>query len=302
MKKIFYIVFILLSLTTQAQQEPHYTQYMYNMSVVNPAYVIDEPSLIELGSLYRSQWVGLSGAPKTANIFAHIPINNRVEFSVNYMNDRIGSSINITQNIFNVDAAYKMRINETLKLSFGLKGELDNLGFNFANSTSSDPSLEKINTTVFNMGAGIFIFDKKYYAGLSSPNLIPNTISIGEMYDYKSTPHFFFIAGYVFDLNYSFKLKPSVVVKEVAGAPLSYDFSLNTLYRNRFELGVSYRNQDAYSGLVGINATPSLRLGYSYDYNTSDLGDFNTGSHEFILLYSFDVLGIKKNYSSPRFY
>ncbi len=302
MKTRFYILLMLMSLTTWAQQEPQYTQYMYNMSVVNPAYVIDEPGLVALGSLYRTQWIGLSGAPTTANIFAHIPLNNEVEISINYLNDKIGSTVNITQNVFNLDAAYKMKLNETLKLSFGLKAGFTNLSFNYLNSDTPDPSLENTNKTVIDMGAGLFLFERNYYVGLSSPNLIPNKIVINTENDYKNTPHLFLIAGYVFDLNYSFKLKPSIVVKEVFGAPLSYDVSLNALYLNRFELGVSYRNQDAYAGLLGIQATPSLKLGYAYDYNTSDLGNFNTGSHEFVLLYKFDILGWQKNYSSPRFY
>jgi len=302
MKKILYIVVAVCSLKLQAQQEPHYTQYMYNMSVINPAYVIDEPGIVELGSLYRSQWVGLSGAPKTANIFVHIPLNNQVEVSVNYHNDQIGSTYSITQNVFNIDAAYKMKLNETLKLAFGLKGGFNNLNFSYMNTDNPDPSVERSSTTAINFGAGIFLFDSAYYIGLSSPNLVPSKLAINEIDAYKNTPHLFLVAGYVFDLSYTFKIKPSMVLKEVFGAPLSYDASVNVLYLDRFEIGVSYRNQDAYAGLLGIQVTPSLKLGYSYDYNTSDLGEFNTGSHEFILLYRFDLLGLRKNYSSPRFY
>jgi type IX secretion system PorP/SprF family membrane protein len=273
------------------------------MSVVNPAYVIDESDVIEIGSLYRSQWIGLSGAPKTANLFAHIPISNSLEFSVNYMNDRIGSAINIHQNLVNIDAAYKMELSGTTKLSFGIKGELNNMNFDFSNSETIDPALEAVNKTIYNMGAGFFVYNQNYYVGLSSPNIISHNIVINNMYDYRKSPHFFLIGGYVFDIGYDFLLKPSFVIKEVQGAPLSFDLSLNTLYNDRFELGASYRSQDAYSGLLGVHATENIKIGYSYDYNTSDLGRFNTGSHEFILLYRFDAfLKIRKKYASPRFY
>jgi len=87
MKFKFLIVVVLCSFSMYAQQEPHYTQYMYNMSTVNPGYMINEPGLIKVGSLYRTQWVGIEGAPKTANIFAHIPLSERIELSVNYLKE-----------------------------------------------------------------------------------------------------------------------------------------------------------------------------------------------------------------------
>jgi len=153
------------------------------------------------------------------------------------------------------------------------------------------------------IGAGVFLFTESYYVGLSSPNLIPSNLSVdNEGILYQREPHFFLIGGYVFDINDKIKLKPSAVVKEVIGAPFSFDVSVNALYNEMFELGLSYRYQDAVSALAGFNITPSLRIGYAYDFNTSELNDFNNGSHEFILLYKFDVLGFSKKYSSPRFY
>lgn len=303
MKQKLLIIFIACSLLTYAQQEPQYTQYMYNMSMVNPGYMINEPGIVQVGSLYRTQWVGIDGAPKTANVFAHIPINNRIELSVNYLNDNIGSNVNLSENVFNVDAAYKININNTLNLSFGLKAGFDHLNFSAIGSdVGGDSAFGNTNKTVLNIGAGVFLFDDNYYAGISAPNLIPSNLDINDDVVYNDQAHIFLIGGYVFDINDDFKLKPSTVLKFVGGSPLSFDVSVNVLYLNRFELGVSYRYQDAMSGLVGINVTPNLKLGYAYDFNTSQLNDFNDGSHEFILLYKFDILGLSKKYSSPRFY
>ncbi|WP_203292483.1 PorP/SprF family type IX secretion system membrane protein [Luteirhabdus pelagi] len=302
MKTRILALLMLCGLTTMAQQEPQYTQFMYNMSIVNPAYMINEPGIIEVGTLYRSQWVGIEGAPRTANVFAHIPLNERIELSVNYLNDQIGDVI--SENVFNVDFAYKIKLNETLNLSFGIKAGVDNLNFDFSETNvASDPLFANTQKTVLRIGTGAYLFKSNYYIGLSAPTLLPNDISSdanGALYENK--PHLFLIGGYIFDLNEKLKLKPAAVVKEVFGAPLSFDISMNMLYANRFEFGVAYRYQDAVSALAGFQLTPNLRIGYAYDYNISPLNDFNDGSHEFILGYTFDLLGLSKNYSSPRFY
>lgn len=300
--KIF-IVLIICSLSAYAQQEPQYTQYMYNMSMVNPGYMINETGIVQVGSLYRTQWVGIDGAPKTANVFANIPLNKKIELSVNYLNDNIGGNINTSENVFNVNAAYKITLNNDLNISFGLKAGFDHLNFSASGSNvNNDPLFQNEKKTVLNIGAGVFLFKQHYYVGLSSPNLIPSDLDVNSNIVYKDKAHVFLISGYVFDVNNDLKLKPSTVMKYVGGSPLSFDVSANALYKERFELGVSYRYQDAISGLAGINVTPNLKIGYAYDFNTSLLKTYNNGSHEFILLYKFDVLGLSKKYSSPRFY
>jgi type IX secretion system PorP/SprF family membrane protein len=273
------------------------------MGVVNPGYMINEPGIVQAGSLYRSQWVGINGAPKTANVFTNIPLNDKIELGVNYLNDYIGDAINLSENVFNINVAYKLTFNNDLNVSFGIKAGFDHLNFSaLGSNVSNDPLFQNAKKTIVNFGAGVFAFKDRYYIGLSSPNLIPSDLDSGSSVHYTDKPHVFLIGGYVFDINEDLKLKPSTVVKYVGGSPLSFDISTNALYLNRFELGMSYRYQDAISGLVGINVTPSLKLGYAYDFNTNALRDFNDGSHEFILLYRFDLLGLSKKYSSPRFY
>ncbi|MEW4925058.1 type IX secretion system membrane protein PorP/SprF [Algibacter sp. 2305UL17-15] len=297
------ILFILCSLSVYAQQEPQYTQYMYNMSVVNPGYMINEPGIVQVGSLYRTQWVGIQGAPKTTNVFANIPLSDNIELSANYLNDNIGGNVNISENVFNINAAYKIRLRQDLNLSFGLKMGIDHINFSaIGSNVGSDPGFGNTDKTIFNIGAGVFLFHKNYYAGISLPNLIPSDLNIDNEVVYTDEAHLFLIGGYVFEVNDEFKVKPSTVVKYVGGSPLSFDVSANVLYLEKFELGVSYRYQDAVSGLAGFNVTPNLKIGYAYDFNTSTLKTFNNGSHEFILLYKFDVLGLSKKYSSPRFY
>ncbi len=300
--KIF-ILFIICGLSAYAQQEAQYTQYMYNMGIVNPGYMINEPSIVKLGSLYRTQWVGVEGAPKTTNVFANVPINENIELGLNYLNDNIGGRINLSENVFNINAAYKIKLKKDLNISFGVKIGFDHLNFSsLGSNVSDDPLFQNTKKTVANIGAGVFLFDEHYYVGLSAPNLIPSDLNVSSSILYQDKPHMFLIGGYVFEINSDFKLKPSTVVKHVSGAPLSFDVSANALYKNTFELGVSYRYEDAITGLAGINITPNLRVGYAYDFNTSQLNSYNSGSHEIMLLFTFDVLGLSKRYSSPRFY
>ncbi len=306
MKKIYYIIQLFcLGLVThiQAQQTPQYTQYMYNMSVVNPAYMIDEPGIIQLGSLYRTQWVGLEGAPKTANVFAHIPLSDKIQLSANYINDKIGSKTIINQNVFNLDFAYKLTITETTSLSLGLKAGVNQLGVDFTKAeTTTIQNLQNTSHTSLNMGAGVYLFGRKSYVGISTPNLIPNQITSADKNVFKEKSHFYLIGGYVFDVSRSIKFKPSTVVKYVNQAPLTFDVATNFLFNERFEIGASYRYQDAVNALVGFYINPNLRIGYAYDYSISDLDYFNKGSHEIILLYRLDLLKFRKKYSSPRFY
>ena len=119
--KLHHILILFCCSALYAQQEPHYTQYMFNMGVVNPAYVIDEPSFVEVGTLYRTQWVGIEGAPRTANAFANVPLSDKIELSLNYLNDEIGDNIKRTENMLNLDFAYKIKLNETLGMSFGMR-------------------------------------------------------------------------------------------------------------------------------------------------------------------------------------
>ncbi|WP_299522603.1 type IX secretion system membrane protein PorP/SprF [Winogradskyella sp.] len=301
--RLYYILIFFCCTTLYAQQEPHYTQYMYNMSIVNPAYVINEPSFVEVGTLYRTQWVGIDGAPRTANAFANIPLSDKIEISLNYLNDEIGDNIKQTENMFSVDFAYKIKLNETLNMSFGMRAGFDHLSTNvFESNVSGDSFFDNTQKTVLNIGAGVFMFHEDYYVGLSSPNLLPNEIDANNDVFYQNELHLFLIGGYVFDINSDLKLKPSTVVKYVNGAPLSFDISANALYQEKFELGVSYRYDDAFTAMAGVEVFTGLRFGYAYDFNTNALNDFNNGSHEFILTYRFDVLGLSKKYSSPRFY
>lgn len=300
--EIAILLFLMRYLVCLGQQDPQYTQYMYNMRIVNPGYMLNDPGVVQVGALYRAQWMGIKGSPKTGNIFASIPLTNKLELGVNYVNDKVGSKHKLSTNTFNTDFAYKVQLNEELNLSFGLKTGIKNISLDFSEQNVNDPSLQNSDKTWLNLGAGMFLFSENYYAGLSIPNLVQNSLNTLNASSFTDEMHLYFIGGYIFEISDAVQLKPSVVLKYVNGVPLSFDISSNVLLYKRVELGMSYRNEDAFAALASFYVTPNLRLGYSYDFGVGGLSNFNSGSHEFVLIYDFDLLSLRKKYISPRFY
>jgi len=302
--KIIFIISIVFCSVVVAQQEPQYSQYMYNMSTVNPAYASGQNGLISTGLLYRQQWTGIEGSPRTANVFANIPVSEKIELSANYINDQIGDAIPVNNDYFNVDFAYITRISDRARLSYGLKAGINSFRIDPSSSdVVNDPAFsDNTATTQLNIGAGLYFFTSNFYAGISSPNLLPNNVDIDGIGVSESKTHLYAVAGYVFDLTGEIRLKPSMVVKQVVDSPLTFDISLNSLFYDKFELGVSYRYTDSFVALAGFNITQNLKIGYSYDFSVSNLSGFNDGSHEIVLLYNFDLLKFGNKHTSPRFF
>lgn len=311
MKKILFLIsFFFYFINLSAQQDPEYTHYMYNMSVVNPAYATGIPAMLNTGALYRTQWVGAVGAPKTFTFFGHTALNDKIEVGLSLISDDIGDGAK-KENNFYADFAYILQLGGEHKLSFGMKAGFTSLQSNFngfrfeSGDVTTDLAFsQNINITKPNIGAGAYYFTDKYYVGLSVPNFLnPKHIEEKQgIHAYGSEEiHTFLTAGYVFQINDLFKLKPAFMSKFVKGSPISVDVSANVLYNNKFELGLAYRVNDSFSALMNINVTPSLRVGYAYDYTTSNFGQFNSGTHEILLLFDLDLLG--KGYDkSPRFF
>lgn len=308
-KRISLLLTLFITTLLWSQQDAQYTQYMYNMSVINPAYTTSTPGVINFGGIYRSQWVGVNGAPKTASIFAHSPINNKMEVGLSYMNDNIGNVVK-ENNIF-ADFAYKLDFEDNGILSFGVKVGANFFNVNFSNfnlesGSIIDPSFaENINEAFFNFGTGVYYNTDRFYVGLSVPTIL-NSKHLNKddgKYQTISNPHFYLTGGYVFDLSEQFKFKPAFMIKAVSGAPMEFDLTANFLYNNRLEFGAAYRFNDAVSGLINFAITPELRIGYAYDYTVSDLNPYSSGSHEFLLLYNLGNLSLSNGFDkSPRFF
>lgn len=291
-------VLLISALDSMAQQDPHYTQYMYNMTVVNPAYAGSRgiPVLTLLG---RTQWVGVKGGARTATLSLDSPVGRAVGLGFSVIHDEIGP---VKENNVYGDFSFTVFTGEEGRLAFGIKAGATFLDIGLLTTvTTGDPLNVPVNQISPNFGAGIYYYTDKFYAGLSAPNFL-ETKHLGDDSGIASMASekmpIFLTSGYVFDITDEFQLKPSTMVKGTSGAPISVDLSINAMVQSVLELGLSYRIDDSISAMVGIQASQKLRLGYAYDYSTSSFGVYNSGSHELILRYMFS----KRNMKSPRFF
>jgi type IX secretion system PorP/SprF family membrane protein len=298
------VVFVFTITTTFSQQDAQYTQYMYNMNILNPAYAGSQGTL-SIGLLGRSQWVGIDGAPQTMTAVIHSPIRRNVGLGFSVIVDEIGPVKE--QNIF-ADFSYTIQLSEKGNIAFGLKGGYTFLNANLSlldlgDSTPDDVfTNNNLNRSSPNFGTGVFYYTDRFYIGASVPNML-KTLHFekkgGVVYKATEEMHYFLTSGVVFEASDNLKLKPSVMLKAVNGAPLSIDLSANALINDKFELGVSWRLDDSVSAMFNVLIGPETRIGYAYDYTLSNFGEFNSGSHEVFLLFN---ISNSRSGLSPRFF
>mgnify|MGYP003454725228 CR=1 FL=1 len=307
-KLILFTLFTLSAVNGYSQQDAQFTQYMYNTININPAYAGSRGVLSVFG-LHRTQWVGIDGAPKTNTFSLNTPIkNSNIGFGLSVINDRIGPS---DETAISADISYSINTSDKYKLSFGVKATADLLNVDFTKLNiynPGDPLAQYNIDNKFspNVGAGIYYRPDKSYIGLSVPNFLEtkhfdkgqnqfgsNSIASEKM-------HYYLIAGHVFDLSSSLKMKPAFLTKMVKGAPLQVDLSANFLFNDKFTIGGAYRWDAAGSLMAGFQINNSLFLGYGYDMEVTKLANYNSGSHEVFLRY--ELFKKAEKVVSPRFF
>jgi type IX secretion system PorP/SprF family membrane protein len=304
MKKIFIsVLLIILSINAQAQQEPQYTQYMYNPILVNPAYA-GSKGYTSIYGLYRSQWVGLDGAPQTINFSINKPINaSQLGYGLTIVNDRIGPSDD-TQ--FAVDLSYTLFFNNDYRLAFGVKTSANLLNVDYTKLNQYNQGEVILQNNISNrfspnIGAGFYLYNKSGYFGASIPMLLDekkyDDISNSEV---NQRYHLYLMGGKVFNLSDEVRFKPAFISKIVSGSPLQLDLSGNFLFNNKFTLGAAYRLSASLSAMAGFQISDHLFIGYGYDRETTRLNGFNSGSHEIFL--QFDLFENNRRVETPRFF
>lgn len=299
---------MLLSSVIYAQQDAQFTQYMYNTVIINPAYAGSRQSM-SIFALHRAQWVGLDGAPVTNTVSVNTPINgSNVGLGLSVVNDKIGPS---DENNIALDFSYSIPVFENYKMSFGLKASANLLNIDFTKLNAypgTAPIYEENVDNKFspNIGVGFYLHSDNTYVGISAPNLL-ETQHYDKQAGSGASSHiatekinYYLIAGHVFDLSPSVKFKPSVLTKYVEGAPLQVDLSGNFLINEKFVAGLAYRWSAAMSAMVGFQASPSWFIGYGYDFDTTVLASYNSGSHEIFLRY--ELFNKYDKIISPRFF
>ncbi len=282
---------VLFSTKVNGQSEPMFSQYMLNGLVINPAYAGIHGSA-EASLLYRNQWTGINGAPETFTFSFNTMINEkRSGIGVNIIQDNIGIT---SQTIVNGAYAYKIPFHSG-SLSFGLVGQVNFINFDYLDlnlQVDGDPFLmNQERQTDISFGAGIVYHNEKLYVGISMPHLTRSGIF---------SKHWFIDAAYLLSLSNTIKLKPSVLVKYVNGAPLEIDLNGTAYWNDRIWLGASFRSFAGVYALTGINVTDNLAIGYAFDLNLTDLGPYATGTHEVLLKYRFGFKNSK--IITPRYF
>ncbi len=304
-KKIFLAVsLIVICFQAQAQFEPQFTQYMYNEMFINPAYAGSREHAALTG-LYRNQWVGIEGAPKTQTFSGHTPLRNeKIGVGLTILNEQIGVTKDL--GIF-ANYAYRVPMKSgtfSMGLQAGIINHVEQLEDvktqdQFDNSFLGTPKL-----TVPNVGFGLYYNSKTYYGGLSIPRILQNSVDAKTGKGVNQVKmdywHYYLMGGYVFTVNENVKVKPTMMLKVVSGAPLEADLGAHVLFNEVLWVGGSYRTGDSWSAIVQFQLTKQLRMGYSYDYTITDLQRYNSGTHEITLGYDFSFN--KNKIVTPRYF
>ena len=299
---LYFLVFVITA-TLEAQQDAQFSQYMYNTNVINAAYA-GTRNVLSINMIHRSQWVGLEGAPQTQTLSIHSPLGERLGLGFNIIRDEIGPAM---ETYGNVDISYTLPIDDRgTNFSFGMKGGVYSLNVDFTRLLIYNPNdatiqNDNINRLAPTIGVGGYLYSDKWYVGISTPNLLKTDHYTNATVSRASEEmHLYTIAGYVFDVNPDLKFKPAALVKMVKGAPISLDFSANFLINNQFTLGASYRLDAAVGALAGFQLSDQLMLGYAYDYDTTEIRGYTSGSHEFFI--RFELITRVQGNISPRFF
>ena len=282
------IVILFISITILAQQVPHYTQYMYNTIVINPAYAGARADLT-IGALSRTQWVDIKGAPKTQTFSINARTFDGVGMGFSVIHDEIGL---LRSTDISFDVSYTLVMGYHQRLALGLKGTYATYTNDLASGiTVDDEVYASLKGNHPNVGFGMYYYNDTFFGGISIPQLLktPKFILDANFQPGITTnTNVFATFGMRMDINDDLKFKPSTMVKYTSGLPISVDINSNFLYKEWLELGVSYRYNDSVSGMIAVLPSKSMRIGYAYDYTLSNLGEFNSGTHEIMLLFDID--------------
>jgi type IX secretion system PorP/SprF family membrane protein len=286
---VFLGFYLMLQIEVQAQQDPQFTQHMFTKLYYNPGFAGANDAICA-SLLYRNQWTGFGGEPKTALFQADMPldvVHGGVGLAVHAM-DKLGAG-----NSLNIRACYAFRTDlGNGRLGIGaaigyMQQSLD--GSKLVYNDLGDQNIPTGNESggTYDLGLGLYYNTEDWYVGLASTHLTANDLKYGDITT-KMARHYFLQAGYSYDLTSSLALKPSVIAKTDA-VETQLDINANLMINNKYWIGASYRLEDAIAIMAGLEIMPNLKFGYSYDITTSDIKTYSSGTHEVVLGYCFSV-------------
>ncbi|MEM6319866.1 MAG: type IX secretion system membrane protein PorP/SprF [Bacteroidota bacterium] len=308
--------------TVAAQQDVQYTQFMYNKLAYNPAYAGSLEAICAT-AIVRNQWLGLEGAPRSQVFSFDAPLSdNRVGLGLNIARNTIGISTN-----YNIDAAYAYRVSLGKgTIGVGLQGSVRSFNANYSDdrlvaiqNTGIDASIPvgQQNKMAPNFGAGVYYKEDKLYVGFSIPRLLENNIDFSEDETIisESVRHFYFMGGYVFDVNEKIQIQPQMLFKYTENTPFDLDFNMSAIFMEKYMVGATYRSGGSSRGLpaesidllFSTQINENFLFGISYDVTISEIRDYSSGSIEAMVRYCFkkkksDEQEVEGDYLNPRFF
>jgi type IX secretion system PorP/SprF family membrane protein len=291
MKKSIYIFIFMISLVVvKAQQLPQYSNYMINDYVMNPA-IGGTNDYFEGKSNNRYQWIGITDAPRTYILSVNGPSKNlKMGLGGILFTDIVGPT---RRTGLYGSYAYHLQVADKVKISLGISAGVLQFMVDGSKITLRDPADMVISSglqsvVIPDFGAGIYAYstDHKWYVGASVPQILQNRL---KFFDNSTTSmsklatHFYASAGYKFSIGENFKIEPSTCIKYVKPAPLQFDLGIRGIYKDKFWIGGAFRYLDAVSAMIGYTMQENITFAYSYDFTTTNIKKYSTGSHELMI-------------------
>ncbi len=290
-KSVISVVLLLMASIVNAQQLDSYSLFYNDLYLVNPAYAGVKQNL-ELTTAIKQKWSGFAGAPSFQTLSGHMRFMDNMGAGGRIFNYSAGM-----ENKLGLEGtyAYRLQLGGSMYLSMALSAVLYQYSINkFLINAKDDYDLtvmkatDKMIVPDFNFGMFFYDEDKHYYTGLSVYQLMGRKVSLlnQDNLENRQIRHYNFTGGYFMDINDNVSIESGLLLKFIETGYLQLDFNVNATFMKMFNVGVSYRTDNAVVTMFGLK-TGSFMFGYAYDYTLSDIGKYSVGSHEIFLTYQF---------------
>lgn len=285
--RIVLIAVLLISINSNAQQLTFFSQYMIDNYNINPA-AAGAYDYMPISLQVRQQWVGFEEAPSTQQISTHMNIQGHHGAGLKVYNDKLGPLSRVS---VQGSYAYHIEIDRDYHLSLGMsfmmnQHRLNTSNFNLVSSTDLTLNQAGYSSTNFDADFGVYFYSDEFYVGVSAPQLFQNKYKFTDSLNSlsKQTRHYFFSGGYRIEANSDWDVEPAFLMKATMNAPVQFDVSTRVHYKDMFWGGLSWRIQESVSAMAGI-IYENFVFGYSYDFTTTDIRNYSSGTHELFLGY-----------------
>ncbi len=284
---VLFLVIVIFN-NIRGQQLPIYSQYYFNDYAVNPA-IGGTKNYIQANSNHRYQWQGVTDAPRTYTLSAHGPLKNKYAGIGAFLyTDHVGPTRRTGAQI---SYTYKLKINERLKLAMALSGgilewKLDAHKINLYDQNDQVIIDGVMRTLLPDAKFGLHLYSNRWFIGFAAPNLLQTKLKFNNsLYTGQSRleNHFLINGGYKFNINKRLDFEPSAIIKYNNPAPVQVDIMARVIWKDKFWLGGVYRTMDAASFLIGVNYKQNLTFGYAYDFTTTNIRNYSSGTHELMI-------------------